>query len=37
MDISSIFNVIDLYKYHELDEEVDVSYDYPKKNIEEAK
>ena len=34
MDISPIFNVADLYKYHELDDEVFVWEDYPKKNIE---
>ena len=33
MDISPIFNVVDLYKYHELDDEFVVSNDYPKKNI----
>ena len=31
MDISPIFNVFDLYKYHELDDEVVVLDDYPKK------
>ena len=31
MDISSTFNVADLYKYHELDDEVSISKDYPKK------
>ena len=36
MDISPIFNVADLYKYHESDDEVDVSDDYPKKKIEEV-
>ena len=37
MDISPIFNVVDLYKYHESDEEVVVvSDDYPKKHIEEV-
>lgn len=36
MDISHIFNVVDLYKYHELDDEVVVSDDYPKKKIEEV-
>ena len=34
MDISPIFNVVDLYKYHELDDEVFVLDDYPKKKIE---
>ena len=37
MDISPIFNVSDLYKYHELDDEVAVPDDYPKKQIEEVK
>ena len=36
MDISLIFNVTDLYKYHESEDEVDVLDDYPKKNIEEV-
>ena len=36
IDISIIFNVVDLYKYHELDDEVVVSNDYPKKLIEEV-
>ena len=31
MDISSIFNIIVLYKYHESKDEVFVSDDYPKK------
>ena len=31
MDISLIFNIADLYKYHESDDEVVVSEDYPKK------
>ena len=31
MDISPIFNVADLYKYHELDDEVFVPDDFPKK------
>ena len=35
MDISLIFHVFDLYKYHELDDEVVVLDDYPKKKIEE--
>ena len=34
MDISLIFNVVDLYRYHESDDEVVVSHDYPKKQIE---
>ena len=36
MDISPIFNVANLYKYHESDDEVVVSEDYPKKQIEEV-
>ena len=36
MDISPIFNVADLYKYHESDDETVVSEDYPKKQIEEV-
>ena len=36
MDISPIFNVVDLYKYHESDHEVVVPNDYPKKKIEEV-
>ena len=36
MDISPIFNVAYLYKYHESDDEVVVSEDYPKKKIEEV-
>ena len=36
MDISPISNIVDLYKYHELDDEVVVSEDYPKKQIEEV-
>ena len=36
MDISPIFNIDDLYKYHELDDEIVVSEDYPKKKIEEV-
>ena len=36
MDISPIFNIVDLYKYHELDDEVVVPDDYPKKQIEEV-
>ena len=35
MDISPIFKISNLYKYHELDDEVFVSDDYPKKQIEE--
>ena len=31
IDISPIFNVIDLYKYYESDDEVFVPDDYPKK------
>ena len=31
MDISPIFNVVDMYKYHESDDEVFVSKDYTKK------
>ena len=33
MDISPIFNVVDLYEYHKLDDDV-VPNDYPKKQIE---
>ena len=36
MDIYPIFNVVDLYKYHEWDDEVDISKDYPKKQTEEV-
>ena len=36
MDISTIFNISDLYKYHESEDEVFVSHDYPKKKIEEV-
>ena len=36
MDISPIFNVSNLYKYHELDDEFFVLDDYPKKRIEEV-
>ena len=36
MDISPIFNIVDLNNYHELDDEVDVPDDYPKKHIEEV-
>ena len=34
MDISPICNIVDLYKYHELDDEVVVLDDYPEKKIE---
>lgn len=36
MDISPTFNVADLYKYHESNDEVVVSNDYPKKQTEEV-
>ena len=36
MDISPIFNVADLYKYHELEDEITISKNYPKKKIEEV-
>ena len=36
MNISPIFNVVDLYKYYELDDEVVVPNDYPKKQIKEV-
>ena len=36
MDISPIFNIADLYKYHELEDEVFILDDYPKKQIEEV-
>ena len=36
MDISPIFNIADLYKYHELEDAVTVLDDYPKKQIEEV-
>ena len=36
MDISPIFNIVDLYKYHEIDDEVVVPNDYPKKWIKEV-
>ena len=36
MVISHIFNVFYLFKYHELDDEVDVPNDYHKKQIEEV-
>ena len=35
MDISPIFNIADLYEYHESENEVVVPDDYPKKQIEE--
>ena len=34
MDISPIFNGVDLYQYHELDDEVSILEDYPKKKIQ---
>ena len=37
MDISPIFNVADLYKYHESNDEISITDDYPKKKIEEVK
>ena len=37
MDISLIFNIADLYKYHEFEDEVVILDDYPKKQIEEVK
>ena len=36
MDISPIFNIVDLYTYHEPNDEVFVSDYYPKKMIEEV-
>ena len=36
MYISPIFNISDLYKYHELEDEVVVPDDYPKKKIKEV-
>ena len=36
MDISSIFNIADFYKYHESEDEVVVPDDYPKKKIKEV-
>ena len=36
MNISPIFNIANLYKYHELEDEVVVSDDQPKKKIEEV-
>ena len=36
VDISPIFNIADLYKYHELDDEIVVLEDYTKKKIEEV-
>ena len=35
MDISPIFNISDLYKNHELEDEVFIPNDYPNKKIEE--
>ena len=34
MDISLIFNTANLYKYHELDDEISISEGYPKNKIE---
>ena len=36
MDISPILNIVDLYKYHELEDEVVLSNDYLEKHIEEV-
>ena len=36
MDISPIFNIVDLYKHHELEDEVVIPDDYPKKKMEEV-
>ena len=36
IDIFPIFNVIDLHRYHESDDEVVIQDDYPKKHIEEV-
>ena len=36
MDISPIFNIADLYEYHEPDEEMEVLTEYPKKQNEEV-
>ena len=36
MDISPIFNIADLYKYHESQDEFVIPDDYPKKQIEEV-
>ena len=36
MDISPIFNIVDLYEYHESEDEVVVSNDYSKKLVEEV-
>ena len=36
MDISPIFNIADLYKYHKLDDEIYVLEEYPKNKIEEV-
>ena len=35
MDIFHIFNIGDLYKYHELGDDFLISKDYPKRKIEE--
>lgn len=35
-DISLVFNTTDIYGYHELDDEVFVLDNYPKKKIEEV-
>lgn len=34
MDISPIFNILDIFEYHELDEEIEDKPIYPKKKIE---
>ena len=36
MDISPIFNITDLYEFHEPDEDMTVLMDYPKKKNEEV-
>ena len=36
IDIYPIFNIANLYKYHESEDEVFVSNDYPKKKMEEV-
>ena len=36
MDISPIYNVADFYEFHESDDEVFVSNNYPKKHIKEV-